>query len=33
MNDQILPNEGRCINKRKERAVTSKEWLLEEREE
>jgi hypothetical protein len=31
MNDQILPNE-RCINKSKERAVTPKEWLLEERE-
>jgi len=28
----MLPNEGRCIKEGKKREVTSKEWLLEERE-
>lgn len=32
INDQMLPNEGRCIKESKEREVTSKEWFLEERE-
>jgi hypothetical protein len=30
-NDKMLPNEGRCMKEDKEREVTSKEWLLEER--